>query len=106
MYWSIIALIIQVPYTGFLYVLVRKEFSPKIDKKAFIKYLSASVFAFGLTFALMEKYLVYKNNIFEFLPDFLQYIFLGIGAYLAITYVIDKKTRKLVKAVLKEIKMK
>lgn len=105
-YWAIIALVIQIPYTGFLYVLVRKEFWPKIDNKALIKYLSASVFAFGFTFVLMEKYLVYKISIFEFLPDLLQYIILGIGLYLSITYIIDKKTRKLVKSVLKEIQMK
>jgi len=106
MYWAIIALGIQVPYTGFLYVLVRKEFSPKIDKNALVKYISASVFVFGLTFALMEEYLVYKNSIFEFLPDLLLYIFLGIGGYIALTYIIDKKTRKLVKAIIKEIQMK
>ena len=105
-YWAIVALVIQVPYTSFLYVLVRREFSPKIDKKALIKYISASVFVFGLTFTLMEKYLVYKISIFEFLPDLLLYIFLGISGYIALTYIIDKKTRKLVNSVLKEIKMK
>jgi len=104
MYWAIIALVIQVPYTGFLYVLVRKDFSPKIDKKALIKYFSVSVIAFGLTYSLMEKYLVYNNSIFEFLPDLLQYVVLGVSIYLGITYIIDLRTRKLFRAIVNEIK--
>jgi len=103
-YWAIIALIIQIPYTGFLYLLIRKEFSLKIDKKALIKYFSTSVVVFGLTFALMEEYLVYKTSIFEFLPEFLLFVIIGIVGYLVITYLIDIRTRKLVKSIFNEIK--
>ena len=103
-YWAIIALIIQIPYTGFLYLLIRKEFSLKIDKKALIKYFSTSVVVFGLTFALMEKYLAYKISIFEFLPEFLLFVIIGVFGYLGITYIIDSRTRKLAKAIVNEIK--
>ena len=103
-YWAIIALIIQIPYTGFLYLLIRKEFSLKIDKKALIKYFSTSVVVFGLTFTLMEEYLVYKTSIFEFLPEFLLFVIIGIVGYLVITYLIDIRTRKLVKSIFNEIK--
>jgi hypothetical protein len=103
-YWAIIALGIQIPYTGFLYLLIRKEFSLKIDKKALIKYFSTSVVVFGLTFALMEEYLVYKISIFEFLPEFLQFVIIGVFGYLAVTYIIDSRTRKLTKAIVNEIK--
>jgi len=103
-YWAIIALVIQIPYTGFLYLLIRKEFTLRFDKKALFKYFSASVVAFGFTFLLMEEYLVYKISIFEFLPEFLQYVIIGGLAYLAITYIIDKKTRKLTKSIISEVK--
>ena len=103
-YWALIALIIQAPYTIFLYILVRKEFKPRLDKKAFTKYFSTSVLVFGLTYVLMEENLIYENSIFDFLPQFLLYVIIGVLGYLAITYAIDKRTRKLVKSIMKEIK--
>jgi hypothetical protein len=103
-YWAIIALAIQIPYTGFLYLLIKKEFTIRFDKKALFKYFSASVVAFGFTFLLMEEYLEYKISIFEFLPEFLQYVIIGVLFYLAITYIIDPRTRKLTKAIVSEVK--
>jgi len=57
-------------------------------------------------YILMEKYLVYENKVFEFLPNLLVFISIGIGSYLGITYLIDKRTRILVKAIINEIKGK
>ena len=103
-YWSIVALVTQIPLTLYLYALVRKEFALKINKKLFFKYLFSSSLVFGLTYLLMEQYLTYKISIFEFLPEFLQYVILGVVGYLALTYLIDKKTRNLFSAVISEIK--
>ena len=103
-YWAVIALAIQIPYTGFLYLLIKKEFTLRFNKKALFKYFSASVIAFGFTFLLMEEYLEYKTSIFEFLPEFLQYVIIGVLIYLAITYIIDPRTRKLTKAIVSEVK--
>ncbi len=103
-YWAMIALAIQIPYTGFLYLLIRKEFSLRLDKKALFKYFSASVVAFGFTFILMEEYLVYEISIFKFLPEFLQFVIIAVLGYLAITYIIDSRTRKLAKAIIKEVR--
>ncbi|MEX1053797.1 MAG: hypothetical protein WEC35_05290 [Nitrosopumilaceae archaeon] len=102
-FWSIIAFLTQIPYTIYLYVLVRKNFMPKIDFKAISKYLATSIFVFGITFILMEQFLNYKISIFEFLPEFLQFVAIGVGGYLAITYAIDSKTRKFFKSVINEI---
>jgi len=103
-YWAMIALAIQIPYTGFLYLLIRKEFSIRLDKIALFKYFSASVVAFGFTSILMEEYLVYEISIFKFLPEFLQFVIIGVLGYLAITYIIDLRTRKLAKAIIKEVR--
>lgn len=103
-FWAIIALITQIPLTLYLYTIVRKEFTPKIDIKPIVKYLMSAVFVFGLIFFLMEKFLTYKISIYEFLPEFLLYVILGIVGYFLLTFVLDHKTRVLVKAVIKEIK--
>ncbi len=106
MYWGLVSLLAQIPLTIYLYVLVRKDFSPKINVRSIFKYFSASILAFGFTFVLMEKYLVYKVSIFEFLPDLILFVGLAIGGYLTLTYIIDSKTRILFKSVIKEIKNK
>ena len=103
-FWALLALFTQIPFTIYLYSLVRKEFQPKIDHFSIIKYFIATSVAFGLTYVVMEEFLVYNISIFQFLPEFLKFVFLACSVYLLITYIIDKKTRKLVSAILKEYK--
>lgn len=106
MVWSIVALITQIPLTFFLYRMIKREFSPKLAYKNIIKYFIASLLVFSLTSLLMEQYLEYKESIFEFLPEFLKFVVLGVISYLVLTYIIDSKTKKLFKSIIKEIKSK
>lgn len=103
-YWALVAVFLQIPFTIYLYSLIRKEFKPKIDYFVVSKYITASVSAFGLTYVIMEEFLVYETSVFQFLPEFLKYVFLGPALYFLITYLIDKKTRKLVTAIVNEYK--
>lgn len=105
-YWSIIGLVSEIPYTSYLYILVRKEFSPKIDMKSLFKYLGSSIVIFGLVYILMDEYLVFKESIFEFLPELIVFLILAVGSYLTITFLIDKRTKSLFIAVINEIKQK
>jgi hypothetical protein len=52
----------------------------------------------------MDKFLTYQIEIFNFLPNVLFYLFISILGYLGITYLIDQNIRKLVKAIIKEIR--
>ncbi len=101
-YWAMIALITQIPFTGYLYFIVRKEFAIRLNYKTLIKYGIATLVSFGITYFLMEKFLVYNESIFQFLPNMLLYVVLASLLYFGITYSIDNKTRKLVHAVLSE----
>ncbi len=105
-YWAIISLAVQIPYILYLYLMLRKEFKPKINSKIIFKYFFVSIFVFGSIYFLMEQYLVYDERIFEFLPQFLPFLILGSGSYLAITYLIDKRTRMLFNAIINELKDK
>lgn len=102
-YWAIVAIITQIPYTVYLFLLTRKDFSPKINHKSLSKYVVTSIGVFGLTFLLMDNLLEYKVSIFEFLPEFIQFVFISTSAYIGITYVIDRRTKKLVHSVIKEL---
>lgn len=102
-YWSIITVITNVPLTTYLYIMVRKNFSINLDF-SILKYVLISTVVFGTIYFFAEKLLNYKKNIFEFIPDVLLFVGLGIASYLIITYLIDLRTRKLFKAIIFEIK--
>ena len=104
--WGIISSITQLPFTIYLGFLVYREFHPKLNYNAIIKYLVATVIVFLIIYVLMNEFLIYEKEIFVFLPNFLPFLIgSGVG-YLGLTYLIDPKTRKLVKLVFAEFKNK
>lgn len=104
--WSIVALLIEIPFVVYLYLLVRKNMMIKLDYKSLVKYLISGIISFGILHILVEQFLDYRISIFEFLPELLLFVAVGIGLYLGITYSIDKKTRELFKAIVSEIRQK
>jgi hypothetical protein len=102
-YWSIIFLVVQIPFTVYLYKLIKKSFKSILDLKAVTKYFLATFIVFIPMYFLTENFLQYKISIFEFLPELMVYVVIGIIGYLGLTYLIDSKTRLLFKAILNEI---
>jgi len=103
-YWAIIALAVEIPFAIYFSILIKRNFTLNLDFRAISKYLLSSIVSFGLAHLLMEKFLVYEISIFDFLPNLLLYILFAIICYLSLTFLIDLKTRNLVKAVINEIK--
>ena len=102
--WSIIAFIIEIPFTVYSAILIRKNFVLKLDYVSIIKYAVISIGVFLPLYFITEQYLEYQTSIFDFLPNLLLYVAVGVGGYLVITYLIDEKTKKLFNAIIKEIK--
>lgn len=105
-YWSIISMLVEIPFLIYLSYLTKKNFVIKIPKIIILKYSGSSLISFGITYFLMNEFLIYENKIFEFLPNVIMYVGLGITLYLGITYLIDSKTKSLMKSVIKEFKLK
>lgn len=103
-YWSMMAMMSSLPLTICLFILVKRNLLSVVDFNSTIKYLLASVVAFGSVYSVSEHFLIYDKNIFQFITGFLFLVGLGIGIYLVITYFIDSRTRKLFKAILAEIR--
>jgi len=103
-YWALIGLIIEIPLFLYIVNLVKKSFTLKLDFLSISKYLVTSIGVFGLMYVLIEEYLVYNNSIMEFLPNLAVFVILGIISYIGITYLIDKKTKSLIKSMLKELR--
>lgn len=103
-YWSIISFLTAIPFTVYLYILVRRSFTLTLDLGSIFKYLLISIVVFGMIYLLTEEFLDYKQNVFEFVPNLLIFVGLGIGSYLLATYLVDTKTRNLFKAIVKEVR--
>lgn len=103
-YWSVISMASQIPLSIYLYGLVKRNFEFKLDKLTISKYIIISIGAFGGSFVLAEIFLIYKNNVFEFIPSLFGFVLLGIIVYLVLTYTVDARTQKLFKAIINEVK--
>ena len=51
----------------------------------------------------MENYLKYQESIFDFLPNLILYLGIGVILYALVTYILDIRTRKLVKSIITEL---
>ena len=102
-HWAIISLVSTIPFTIYLYLLVKKNFSFSLDISRIFKFLLTSIGIFGLVFFLSEEFLEYNNDVFQFIPNLLLLAGIGVGGYLLITYLIDFKTRSLVSSIIGEI---
>ena len=96
-FWSIVLFVVEIPFTIYYYNLVRKNFPLSLNVITIIKYLVISIGAFGTVYLLMEEFLEYKTSIFEFLPSLIPFLLLGVSIYFGLTYLADKRTRKLFK---------
>lgn len=102
-HWSIISLVTTIPFTIYLYLMVKKNFNLSLDISRIFKFLLAGIVIFGLVFFLTEEFLSYNNEIFLFIPDLLLFVVIGVGGYFLITYLIDFKTRSLFSSIIGEI---
>ena len=102
-YWTIIGFLAQIPHTIYLGMLVKKEIKPKIDLLAISKYMISSIIIYIPFYFFLEENLVYDSDVFTFTPKFLIYVIISLLAYVGLTYLIDKKTKKMVKSILNEV---
>ena len=105
-YWAILGAVTTVPITVYLTILVHRKFKVKLDLKSTSKYLLACIVIFAPLFVLTESYLEYNTKIFEFLPDLLIFVGVGVMGYLFLTYVIDFKTKIFFNSIIQELRNK
>ena len=101
--WSIIVFIIEIPFTIYLFHLVKKNLSLSFDIITILKYLLISIGVFTGIHLMMEEFLEYDTKLINFFFNLLPFLILGLLLYFGFTYLIDHKTRKLFKGVLLEI---
>ena len=101
--WAVIFTLSQIPLCLYLFLHVRKVFNFKVSKNIF-NYIIVSLVSFVPIHFVMEEFLTYNENLFEFAPIVLFYMVCGVGIYFCITTVIDKETKILFKEVINELR--
>jgi O-antigen/teichoic acid export membrane protein len=104
--WSIIALLIEIPFTIYSIILVKKYLNLDFQVWLILKYICISFLIFGITYLLIENYLIDLDSTTNFIfiaLYLLPFIVFSCGAYLLLTYAVDKKTKKFIKAIFNEI---
>jgi len=102
-YWAYAALAVEIPFSIYFSIIVKRDFTLNFDYKAILKYGIACFIAFGLTHVVMDNFLVYEISVFDFVPSVLPYVFLSLLSYLGLTFIMDYKTRVLFKAIINEV---
>ncbi len=105
-WWLILAVCIEIPFTIILSILIKKSIDIKIEKRRILKYFATGIIVFGITFIILEQNIAYNEKLIEFLPSLLIFIILSTSFYLIITAVIDSKIRNLMNSIINEIKKK
>ena len=105
-FWSSMALITIIPYTIYIYLRVKKSLKIKLETRNILKYFLSGIISFAIPFLISENLLEYSDNVFEFIFELSIFILLGIGIYIFITYIIDLRTKELIKNIIQELKNK
>jgi hypothetical protein len=103
-FWAALLLIFTIPLTIYLYIKTKKILNFSVNYIILLKYAIITIIVFFSIHLLLEKFLEYNENLMIFIPQVLIFLILGTSLYFALTFVVDKKTRILVKAIIKEIR--
>jgi len=102
-WWALASLIIEIPFVIHLGIHVRKHVQFKFPIIRISKYIAAT-FAFVFVFFITSDLIItYQISIYDFLPGVILQFILCVGIYIGISYIIDNKTRSLIKSILSEI---
>lgn len=103
-YWSFIWMASEIPLTLYFYTLVRKNLKVSLEFKIILKYLVISIVTFGIIHVLTQRFIVYKLDLVEFIPQLLIFVFAGISCYVILTYFLDSQTKNLIHSIIKEFR--
>jgi hypothetical protein len=105
-YWASIALMTQIPLVAFLAILIKRNFINPFDFKRILKFIFTGMSLFAVFYFLIEHFLLFDSDLFQFTPRLLLFVCLMIGTYCIITYLTDSKIKLLFDSIICEIKNK
>lgn len=103
--WAWISFILSIPFAIYSWFLVKKKIDFQIPIKEISKYLLGSIILISTFYLTSDFFIRYQISIFEFMPGVIIEFLICASSYLGFTYLVDKKTRVLLSAILSELKL-
>lgn len=100
--WTSITLILSIPFLIYSIILLKKVMTFSLPFVTLLKYFAGSISMIVVFLLTSDLIISYKISIYEFLPGVFMEFILCILVYLGVTYLIDKKTRVLFRAIITE----
>jgi len=105
-YWVMIPMLFEIPFAVILWNKTRHYTNVVFPWEKIAKYCGASAAMVAVFYLTSPWIITYHESIYDFLPGLIIQLVLCIITYFGITYLVDKKTRTLVKAIILEIRRK
>lgn len=105
-YWSLILVIVTIPFMIYSVLLVRKNHQISLPYNAILKFSVIALLSSLVTYFILENYLIYYESIFDFFPHLIPIIVLAGAIYFGTSYAFDKSTREFFRLIFTEIKSK
>jgi O-antigen/teichoic acid export membrane protein len=100
--WSIIALVTHIPFTIYLYQLVKRDLNVSLDFLRITKFLLITIVSFGISHILVSNLVDLNQEFIYLISTVLGILLIGIFTYVTLTYLIDAKIRNIVNALIKK----
>ena len=100
--WSIIAVVTHIPFTIYLYQLIKKDLNVSLDFLRIAKFLLITIVSFGISHILVDNLIDFNQEFIYLISTVLGILLIGICIYLTLTYLTDAKIRNIVNAVIKK----
>ena len=105
-WWAMVSLILEIPFLILMAIQAKKHTKFSIPFKSILKYSCVTLIFVGIFYLTNSYLIVYEISIFKFLPGLIIQLAICIAIYLGVTFIIDKKIRKIAKSVIAELKSK
>jgi len=100
-YWTFVAMVIEIPFSFYLYSLVKKNSEIKLEYGRIVKYVTVAI-PVCLTTYFLSGSIKYSPKLIDFIPQLLIPLAFTIIAYITITFFIDARAKKLIKSVIQK----
>ena len=105
-WWAIIGFILQIPFFIYAWILVQKHVKFPFPSKSTLKYVGSTIAFTAVFFLSSGRIINYQYSIYDFLPRLILELSICVGIYILVTFMVDKKTRILLKAIFTEFTTK
>ena len=101
--WSLLALTAEIIFTSYLYIQVKKQLGKILDVISIIKYIFVGILIIFITEFLTEQFIVYDSDLINHIINWIPILIISASIFVGLNYIIDKKARNFVNAIIKEI---